>query len=480
MMTRVLPSRRLLLTLIVVTGVLAVTTFPHAAFAGCGDGIIDVGEDCDDGNVLDGDCCSAACRYEDTGSACEDDGEFCTRDLCDGAGTCLHDGTPLDTCLVAPKGKLQIANDANDAKDKLLLQMQNAPGVTPEDFGDPTTSDAYHACIFGPDSLLMRAEVAPGGICSGKPCWAETTSGFTYKDGGGTADGITVIALKASAKPKTKLSVKGSGATLANAPLPFPPAVMAQIVNARTGQCFETYFLEPSAVKKNTEEQYDAKSAAPGFETPGLAKVIRQDDLAIGTASASGEPRVAPNIGPDPTQVFVRSITSGGSGCPQGTVTQSLSADGSAFTLAFDQFTASKGPGVAVTEASKSCRINVDLKIPQGWQYSLATLDYRGLVSLPKKMKATQQATYYFQGNGEFASVDTSFAGPVLKNYLIRDTLPFSTVVWSSCTNARPINISTQLDLKGGSESGQITSESVDGANKLVLGLRWKPCVPGK
>ena len=40
---------------------------PRSGVAGsgatsCGDGIVDQGEDCDDGNVVDGDCCSAACR----------------------------------------------------------------------------------------------------------------------------------------------------------------------------------------------------------------------------------------------------------------------------------------------------------------------------------------------------------------------------------------------------------------------------------
>src|SRR5262249_54074864 len=30
----------------------------------CGDGHLDPGEDCDDGNLVDGDCCSAACTFE--------------------------------------------------------------------------------------------------------------------------------------------------------------------------------------------------------------------------------------------------------------------------------------------------------------------------------------------------------------------------------------------------------------------------------
>jgi cysteine-rich repeat protein len=44
----------------------------------CGNGVVDRGESCDDGNVRDGDCCSATCTTEATsGSAC-DDGNPCT------------------------------------------------------------------------------------------------------------------------------------------------------------------------------------------------------------------------------------------------------------------------------------------------------------------------------------------------------------------------------------------------------------------
>jgi hypothetical protein len=473
MTTRFSGCTRVLVVLFVSILTGAAMLLPASAYAACGDGILDAGEQCDGGE-----CCSATCHYLALGSPCTDDGEVCTRDVCNGAGACVHDGSPLDSCLIAPKGKLQIANDADDSKDKLILQMQNAPGISPADFGDPIGTDTYHACIFGPDGLLMQAEVGPGGNCGMKPCWAETTTGFTYKDNSGSRDGITALTLKASAKPKTKITAHGQGAQLDDAPLPFPDAVMAQIVNGKTGQCFETYFLEPSAVKKNTPTVYDSKSAAPGFELPGLATVVRQDDLAPGTPSASfaNERGVAPPSGPDPTKVYVQSITYDGTGCPAGSVGQSFTSDLTGFQLTFSQFVASKGPGVAASEATKTCQLNLNLKVPQGWQYSIGTIDYRGSVSLPKKMKATQQATYYFDGDGELASADSSFVGLKNEQYLIRDTLPFSTVVWSSCDKVRPLTITTQLQLKGGTEPGQISNDTVDGKVAFVLALHWKPC----
>ena len=60
----------------------------------CGNGILDPGEECDNGNVFDGDCCSSTCRFEASGSRCPDDGNPCTTDLCDGRGHCEHADNP--------------------------------------------------------------------------------------------------------------------------------------------------------------------------------------------------------------------------------------------------------------------------------------------------------------------------------------------------------------------------------------------------
>ena len=76
----------------------------------CGNGVLDPGEACDDGNVVDGDCCSSSCNPERQGSLCPNDDNLCTDAVCDGAGHCVHpprsgpcdDGnecTAADTCV---------------------------------------------------------------------------------------------------------------------------------------------------------------------------------------------------------------------------------------------------------------------------------------------------------------------------------------------------------------------------------------------
>jgi cysteine-rich repeat protein len=68
---------------------------PSCAVGACGNGQVEAGEECDDGNTLDGDCCSSTCAFEPLDSPC-DDGLFCNiGEACDGAGAC-GGGTPRD------------------------------------------------------------------------------------------------------------------------------------------------------------------------------------------------------------------------------------------------------------------------------------------------------------------------------------------------------------------------------------------------
>lgn len=70
----------------------------------CGDGNLDFGEDCDDGNHANGDCCASNCRAEPTTQTCgpDTDGEACTTPRCDGTGSCDQIGHLEPTTTSCP------------------------------------------------------------------------------------------------------------------------------------------------------------------------------------------------------------------------------------------------------------------------------------------------------------------------------------------------------------------------------------------
>lgn len=65
----------------------------YVHFGVCGDGGLDFGEACDDGNTVDGDCCSSSCTIEVAGTECRAAAGLCdVAEVCDGiAGSCPAD-----------------------------------------------------------------------------------------------------------------------------------------------------------------------------------------------------------------------------------------------------------------------------------------------------------------------------------------------------------------------------------------------------
>jgi cysteine-rich repeat protein len=73
----------------------------------CGDGVLSDNEACDDGNTVDGDCCSSTCQFEAQGSTCDDGNAGTSDDQCDGTGACVGSAT-----LVSGSGGCQLGTDS--------------------------------------------------------------------------------------------------------------------------------------------------------------------------------------------------------------------------------------------------------------------------------------------------------------------------------------------------------------------------------
>lgn len=144
----------------------------------CGNGILEEGEQCDDGNRYAGDCCSA-CHYEPALSSC-DNGSFCDGvEVCDGAGFCGSFGEPI-TCDDANSCTEDSCDEQNDECVNAIVE----DGISCEDgslctidescqAGQCTPGDA-RKCPIGDPCTWTRCEADVG--CIGTPGPAPSTA----------------------------------------------------------------------------------------------------------------------------------------------------------------------------------------------------------------------------------------------------------------------------------------------------------------
>lgn len=241
----------------------------------CGDGVTDTNEACDDGNNVDGDCCSSACTFETgpcddddlctTTDTCDgagncagapvscDDGDICTSDSCDPLSGCDNDAAPVGGCLTASKSILLLKNTADDGKDKLLWKWLKGAAIAQPDLADPTAGAEFGLCIYAGSAQALVADAA---LPPGSGWKALGTKGYKFK--GSSPDGLSGALVKSGADGKTKAFAKGKGAGLPDPSLPLAYPVTVQLRKVGSPLCLESSFTDADELK-NEAGQFKAK-----------------------------------------------------------------------------------------------------------------------------------------------------------------------------------------------------------------------------
>jgi cysteine-rich repeat protein len=197
----------------------------ESALGCCGDGTVDPGEQCDDGNTVAGDGCDALCQTEGGAGVCGD-GTVDPGEQCDDGNTTPGDGcnalcqdegdgfvcapAPLEGCIPAAKASLSIS-EKKAGNEKLKAKLKSFEGATGQsDLGDPLTgSTRYDLCLYGPEGQLVgelsvdRATQSCGP--KQKPCFKDKGGkGWLYKDPATEASGTKKITLGSGPEGKGK------------------------------------------------------------------------------------------------------------------------------------------------------------------------------------------------------------------------------------------------------------------------------------
>ncbi len=246
--------------------------------AHCGDGVIDPDEQCDDGNLTEGDGCNPLCQIETcyactgapsqcgfapAGASCED-GNPCTVNACDGAGNCVATGPTecasnctVHSCLSAKMNKVSVA--IAGAKRKLTWKWTKGAATSNGDFGLPTGTTAYTLCLF---AGTTNALIGGADIPASAQKWQPTARGFIYKDTTGAPGGISKMVLSSGAASRSEILVKGKGPTLGLDAPAYGLPLLVQLTNSSNDVCWSASF-DTAAVIRNQSGAFKAK-----FKTP--------------------------------------------------------------------------------------------------------------------------------------------------------------------------------------------------------------------
>jgi uncharacterized repeat protein (TIGR01451 family) len=198
------------------------------------------GEVCDD--AIDNDC--------NTQADCAD--AACNADAACGASLCA---TGPFTCKAPGVAQLTLANGGTDAHDKLTFRWTLGDPTTAAELGDPSATTSYALCIWddiaGVPHLVAEAIAPPAGNCVGRPCWRSINrgTGFRYEDPGLLPDGLRHLLIRSGPLGRSKIVLKGQGATLPDPPMPFQqsPRITVQLVNS-LGNCWGVEYTTPAKV----------------------------------------------------------------------------------------------------------------------------------------------------------------------------------------------------------------------------------------
>ncbi|HYC54361.1 MAG TPA: sialidase family protein [Candidatus Binatia bacterium] len=138
----------------------------------------------------------------------------------------------------------------NGAKDSIGWKWNKGEDVDKAvDIGNPLTTAAYAFCLYdesaGVPELITELDIPAGGNCFSKPCWKETTPGYSYKHKYGSASGLS---LTAGTGGKAKASVKAkTGFAAPDLPLSQDQQVSVRLHNTTNGKCFAAEFTNNAA-----------------------------------------------------------------------------------------------------------------------------------------------------------------------------------------------------------------------------------------
>ncbi len=167
----------------------------------------------------------------------------------------------------------------------------------------------------------------------------------------------------------------------------------------------------------------------------------------------------------------------GGTGCPAGTASVSVSPAGDAVSILFDQYVAEAGRTTARRIDRKSCNITIPVSVASGYSVAVFAVDYRGYNAVPSGGVARFDAEYFWAGS-RGPRISRVFNGPINDIYSLTDNLLATTLVWTPCGASVNLRINSSMMAQSNSRMDQTmaTVDSADISSGLIYHLQFRRC----
>ncbi len=166
----------------------------------------------------------------------------------------------------------------------------------------------------------------------------------------------------------------------------------------------------------------------------------------------------------------------GGTGCPAGSVSATLSPDATSLSLLFDNYQVAVGGTSGKVFDRKSCNIAIPVRVPQGFSVSVLKIDYRGFNQLPQGTSSQFNVEYFFAGT-RGPAFQRRFSGPIQEDYLINNELTVQAIVWSAC--GADVNLRTNSSMRVQTVANREAMSSIDSQDisaGIIYQLQWRQC----
>lgn len=199
--------------------------------------------------------------------------------------------------------------------------------------------------------------------------------------------------------------------------------------------------------------------------------------VALGAAVGVGPAAAAAADAPPSEKITVDVVAVNGSGCPAGTASTRVSPDNTGFHISYSSFIARDGGTATPTAFRRNCQVGVQVHVPQGFTYAVASAEYRGRVALASSASALQRNNYYFQGVGETNNVvEHNFYGALNGAWRTKDVTAVTDLVYAPCGRDIILNINSELRVDSPNAASWISLRSSDGDVDTLVQFGWKSC----